>query len=88
MGRAETVWGTDRSLLTSEQVAHKLHVSPRTVARLVSRGELRVVKLGRAVRFRPDDVAELVEAHLDDDPATTWALANFPLKEPADRGAT
>jgi transposase-like protein len=35
------------------------HVHPRTVQRLVERGELEVVHLGAAARFDPTDVADL-----------------------------
>lgn len=36
-----------------------LHVHPRTVQRLVERGQLEAVHLGAAVRFDPVDVANL-----------------------------
>jgi excisionase family DNA binding protein len=45
------------ALLTTREVADALHVHPRTVQRLVERGELAVVRLGAAIRF---DRAELV----------------------------
>jgi excisionase family DNA binding protein len=46
-------------LLTTSEAAALLHVHPRTVQRLVERGELGVVRLGAAVRFDPADVAGL-----------------------------
>jgi excisionase family DNA binding protein len=60
-----------RRLLTREQVAQELGVSPRTVARLVQRGELAYAPIGRLARFRPSDVAAFVERALkiDEDPA-------------------
>lgn len=47
------------ALLTTSEAADLLHVHPRTVQRLVERGELSSVRLGAAVRFDPADVAEL-----------------------------
>ena len=49
------------ALLTTEQAASLLHVHPRTVQRLVERGELSAVHLGGAVRFDPQDVYGLIE---------------------------
>ena len=44
-------------LQTARQVADLLGVSPKTVLRWSSRGELPAVRLpGGAVRFRPDDL--------------------------------
>jgi excisionase family DNA binding protein len=37
-----------------------LHVHPRTVQRLVERGELAAIHLGSAVRFDPSDVGGLI----------------------------
>jgi excisionase family DNA binding protein len=50
---------TAPALLTTSEAADLLHVHPRTVQRLVERGELGAVRLGAAVRFDPADVAEL-----------------------------
>jgi excisionase family DNA binding protein len=47
------------ALLTTGEAADLLHVHPRTVQRLVERGELGAVRLGAAVRFDPADVADL-----------------------------
>jgi excisionase family DNA binding protein len=48
-----------QSLLTTKEAAQLLRVHPRTVQRLVERGQLTVVQLGAAVRFDPIDVAGL-----------------------------
>jgi excisionase family DNA binding protein len=59
---AETVSAVDTAaLLTTGEAARLLRVHPRTVQRLVGRGELRAVHLGGAVRFDPHDVGALVE---------------------------
>jgi excisionase family DNA binding protein len=46
-------------LLTTGEAAGLLHVHPRTVQRLVERGELIAIHLGAAVRFDPKDLADL-----------------------------
>jgi excisionase family DNA binding protein len=48
-------------LLTVGQVAERLQVSPRTVWRLIHDGRLPAVRIGRAVRLRPDAVAGLIK---------------------------
>jgi excisionase family DNA binding protein len=59
---AETASAVDTAmLLTTSEAARLLRVHPRTVQRLVGRGELRAVHLGGAVRFDPRDVGALVE---------------------------
>src|SRR5438552_14462646 len=47
------------ALLTTREAAELLHVHPRTVQRLVERGELAAVHLGAAVRFDRADLADL-----------------------------
>jgi excisionase family DNA binding protein len=51
-------------LLTYRDVARRLAVSDRTARRIVERGELRKVRIGGCVRFRPEDVVALIK---DDD---------------------
>lgn len=48
------------ALLTTREVADALHVHPRTVQRLVERGELAVVRLGAAIRFDPSELVRLI----------------------------
>jgi excisionase family DNA binding protein len=43
-------------LLDMDEVAQRWGVSARTVARLVKKGRLRAVRIGRQVRFRLEDV--------------------------------
>ena len=50
-----------RPLLTIEQVAELLAVSPKTVRRLVGRG-FPHVRFGRVLRFAPADVQRWLEA--------------------------
>ena len=48
-------------LLSVNDVRELLSCSRNTVARLVATGKLRPLKLGRAVRFHPDDVRRMIE---------------------------
>lgn len=48
-------------LLKREEVAELLNVSLRHVDTLVSTGELSPVRIGRAVRFRPEEVESFIE---------------------------
>jgi excisionase family DNA binding protein len=50
-------------LLTAEQVATLLGTTPRHVRRLVFERRIAYRKLGRCVRFHPDDVAEYIAAN-------------------------
>jgi excisionase family DNA binding protein len=47
------------ALLTTQETASFLRVHPRTVQRLVERGQLSAIHVGAAVRFDPVDVADL-----------------------------
>jgi excisionase family DNA binding protein len=47
------------SLLTIRDVALELSVSVRTAYRLVERGVLVPVRIGRLARYHPDDVEQL-----------------------------
>jgi excisionase family DNA binding protein len=60
--RSTSATATDKSaLLTTTEAAALLHVHPRTVQRLVDRGQLCAVHLGSAVRFDPRDVDGLID---------------------------
>jgi excisionase family DNA binding protein len=52
---------TCERLLSIEEVADRLGVQPRFVRRLVQQRRLRHYKVGRFVRFHPDDVDRFVE---------------------------
>jgi excisionase family DNA binding protein len=47
------------ALLTTQETARFLRVHPRTVQRLVERGQLSAIHVGAAVRFDPADLADL-----------------------------
>lgn len=59
---AEPVVPAERRLLRVEDVARQLTVSRSMAWKLVAAGELRSVRIGRAVRVRPTDL----EAYLSD----------------------
>ena len=48
-------------LLTVDDVATMLRLSPRTVRRMIAVGRLPVIRLGRAVRVHPAALAKLLE---------------------------
>jgi excisionase family DNA binding protein len=50
-------------LMTLEEAAERLGTSPRHVRRLVFERRIAYHKLGRYVRFHPDDLDEYVAAH-------------------------
>jgi excisionase family DNA binding protein len=49
-------------LLTPEEAAERLNITPRHVRRLVFERRIAYRKVGRFVRFHPDDLAEYVAA--------------------------
>ncbi len=67
---------TQPSLLTTSEAADLLHVHPRTVQRIVARGQLSAVRLGAAVRFDPGDVADLTARLKRREAAGTLPLAD------------
>ncbi len=50
-------------LLTRRQVAEVLAVELRHIDRLLVANELPVVRIGRSVRFKPEDVERFIEAN-------------------------
>ena len=53
-----------RPLETVAETADHLHVSERTVWRLIADGELAVVRFGRLARVRPEDREAFIREHL------------------------
>ena len=49
------------SMLTIANVAALLQVSPKTVRRLIDRGELGAIRIGRSVRIKPEILRALIE---------------------------
>jgi excisionase family DNA binding protein len=74
----------ERTLLTTEEVATLLHVHPRTVQRLVARGQLAAIHLGSAVRFDPRDLGNLITDHKEHRSGPT---SSTPSRLRATRGA-
>ncbi len=55
---------SDKILLTGDDVADILKVSRSFAYKLMRQGEIRVVRLGRAVRVRPEDLDAFIKANL------------------------
>ena len=51
-----------KKLLTVNELAEMLSVNQLTVRRMVQRGQLTAVRIGRAIRFDPDDVEEFLDS--------------------------
>ena len=51
-------------LLTLQQVADRLQVSMSTIRRLADAGDLKLVRIGRNLRVRPDDLQTYIEANI------------------------
>ena len=51
----------DDRLLKIADVAKRLAVSVTTVRRLIAAGKLQTVRIGRALRIRPDDLEAYIE---------------------------
>jgi excisionase family DNA binding protein len=46
--------------MTIGEAATILHVSPRTIRRIIERGELEVVRIGRSIRVRREDIKQII----------------------------
>jgi len=68
MARPKTANETNVRLWTKQETAALLRVSERTVERMIDRGDVEAVHLGRAVRVRAQSVLALVEASRLDPP--------------------
>lgn len=52
-------------MLTIDEVAALLKVDPSTVSRMIRRGEMKGVHIGRSVRVIRSDLAEFIEHNKD-----------------------
>ena len=48
-------------LFSKKQVAEILNVSTKTISRLIAKGELPIIQIGRNIRIKKSDVFEFVE---------------------------
>jgi excisionase family DNA binding protein len=53
------------ALLSLRDVASTLNVSMSTVRRLIENDSLPVIRIGRSLRVDPDDLADWIDAHVD-----------------------
>ena len=51
-------------LLNVDDIAERINLSPRTVAKLLTARVMPVVKLGRRILVREEDLVAYVDAHL------------------------
>ncbi len=56
-----TVGNNGQLLLTGRQASKALAISPSTLWKLTKRGEVRCVRLGRAVRYDPRDLKAFID---------------------------
>lgn len=47
-------------LMTISETAEIFHVTPRTIRRMIRRGELHAVRIGRSIRLRAEEISRLV----------------------------
>jgi excisionase family DNA binding protein len=55
--------GSNKALLTTDEVLGYLRVTPRTVYRLIREGELPAVRIGRQWRLRRTDIDHWLDRH-------------------------
>lgn len=58
-----TMIPTPITLMTVEEVAECLKLSPRTIRRRIAEGSLDVIRFGRSIRITEADLAEFIRAH-------------------------
>ena len=46
------------NMLTTKQAAKELNVHPETIRRMIKRGDLRAIRIGRVYRIRLEDLGE------------------------------
>lgn len=63
----DVVDGAKGRLLRLDEVAERLSISKSMAWKLVAYGQLRSVKIGRAVRVRPADLEAYIEGAVRDD---------------------
>ena len=53
-------------LLTIQDVVKRLQVSESTVRRMIDRGELRAIRIGRQIRIKPEDVESFIAENTEE----------------------
>jgi excisionase family DNA binding protein len=53
-------------LMTVSETAAVFHLSPRTIRRMIRRGELYAVRIGRSVRIRTEDIQYIIHGIAND----------------------
>jgi excisionase family DNA binding protein len=52
--------------MTVSETAAVFHLSPRTIRRMIRRGELYAVRIGRSVRIRTEDIQYIIHGIAND----------------------
>jgi excisionase family DNA binding protein len=60
-GKLWLMKATRRSLLTTEEFAAALGLSPKTVRQWTWKRRVSFVRVGRAIRFQPETVTEIID---------------------------
>ena len=55
---------SESEVFTISEVARQFKLSPITIRRLISRGEIAAIKIGGSYRIRADEVRRMVEQKL------------------------
>ncbi|HLX56434.1 MAG TPA: helix-turn-helix domain-containing protein [Ktedonobacteraceae bacterium] len=74
----------EEKLLDVQHVAERLDVNPRTVLRMVERGELPAFKVSHRLRFRPADLEKYLQSNLSTAPTSASVDSTPPqnMEEP------
>jgi len=60
VGQSQTGYAPFLPLMTISETAAILRLAPRTIRRMIKRGELNSVKIGRSIRIRLQDVRQII----------------------------
>lgn len=67
---------SDKTALSTQDVAEMLHVSKSTIYNLIEKGDIRFYKVGRKVRFTEDDVKAYISKSRDNQSPKTAPLSD------------
>ena len=59
-GQAEATSPSLLPLMTVSETAAILHLAPRTIRRMIKGGTLDVVRIGRSIRIRREDIRQII----------------------------
>ena len=68
---------TMEKLMTGQEAANLLGVTPRTLLELRKRGELNAVRVGNRIRFQPSELERYIEANTEKQARKEWNPRRF-----------